>query len=353
MPKVFLLFILIWVFLISPAEISAACQGLPEVSFTVSPTSGEETSVFTVTLDWDLMSASDFARYNNPSNPIDIYIRSFEDNDRGKYIPTNNGQDVVDRAGGRTQTKRPYTLTDFPIDNGDHQLYIYLTNNINDIAGCNFATAPKTITVTSKATGPNKQPGHICDPRRQTTSEPRQTCATGNICAKQCDNTYKCAVNDEDCGPSALTKELRKVLVSKTCYDPSSTTPIDKTTQQYCSSAAGTLCPINDAQRTNTSNSSGPNKWTGITSALGCVPTDPKQLIPAILKLATGAAGGIAFLLMIMGAFQMITSAGNPDALKAGQGRFTAAIIGLLFVIFSVLLLQIIGVDILDIPGFG
>ncbi|OGE45979.1 hypothetical protein A3B39_04215 [Candidatus Daviesbacteria bacterium RIFCSPLOWO2_01_FULL_37_10] len=66
-----------------------------------------------------------------------------------------------------------------------------------------------------------------------------------------------------------------------------------------------------------------------------------------------GISGGIALLLMALGAFEMITSAGNPESLKAGQDRFTQAIIGLLFVIFSVLLLQLIGVDILEIPGFG
>jgi len=49
----------------------------------------------------------------------------------------------------------------------------------------------------------------------------------------------------------------------------------------------------------------------------------------------------------------MITSAGNPETLKGGQDRFAQALIGLLFVIFSVLLMQLIGVDILGIPGFG
>ena len=57
--------------------------------------------------------------------------------------------------------------------------------------------------------------------------------------------------------------------------------------------------------------------------------------------------------MMILGVFGMITSAGNPDNLKAGQDRFTQALIGLLFVIFSVLIMQLIGVDILGIPGFG
>ncbi|MBI2020450.1 hypothetical protein HYS94_03425, partial [Candidatus Daviesbacteria bacterium] len=58
------------------------------------------------------------------------------------------------------------------------------------------------------------------------------------------------------------------------------------------------------------------------------------------------------FLMMLLGAFQMLTSAGNPETLAAGRERLTSAVIGLLFVIFSILLLQIIGMNILNIPGF-
>ena len=91
----------------------------------------------------------------------------------------------------------------------------------------------------------------------------------------------------------------------------------------------------------------------GIATAIGCIHTQPAALVKDVLKFMIGIAGGIALLLMALGAFEMITSAGNPESLKAGQDRFTQAIIGLLFVIFSVLLLQLIGVDILEIPGFG
>ncbi|MFH0937082.1 MAG: pilin [Candidatus Daviesbacteria bacterium] len=90
----------------------------------------------------------------------------------------------------------------------------------------------------------------------------------------------------------------------------------------------------------------------GIQTAIGCIPTQPQALIQGILRFTTGAGGGIALLLMIWGAFQMITSAGNPESVKKGADQITSAIIGLLFIIFSVLLLQVIGVDILDIKEF-
>lgn len=93
---------------------------------------------------------------------------------------------------------------------------------------------------------------------------------------------------------------------------------------------------------------------TGIATAIGCIPTKPTEFIAALLRLTFAVVGGISFLLMIGSVFQMITSGGNPDSLKQGHERFTSAVIGLLFVIFAVLLLRIIGVDILNIgPALG
>lgn len=87
-------------------------------------------------------------------------------------------------------------------------------------------------------------------------------------------------------------------------------------------------------------------------TAIGCVHTNPAEFVKDLMKFVIGIGGGLAFLMMLLGAFQMLTSAGNPETLKAGQDRLTSAVIGLLFVIFSILLLQIIGVGILNIPGF-
>lgn len=120
-------------------------------------------------------------------------------------------------------------------------------------------------------------------------------------------------------------------------------TPSCKPGEPSCSTAGGIPCDTT----TGKPNSSG----DGILTAIGCIPTEPGALIKGFLKFATGIGGGIAFLLMLLGSFQMITSQGNPDNLKKGNEQFTSAIIGLLFIIFSVLLLEIIGIDILGIPG--
>lgn len=90
----------------------------------------------------------------------------------------------------------------------------------------------------------------------------------------------------------------------------------------------------------------------GVATAIGCIHTNPAEFAKDLLRFIIGISGGLAFLMMLLGAFQMLTSAGNPETLNAGKERLTSAVIGLLFVIFAVLLLQIIGAGILNIPGF-
>ncbi|MBI2314696.1 hypothetical protein HYU93_01385 [Candidatus Daviesbacteria bacterium] len=90
-----------------------------------------------------------------------------------------------------------------------------------------------------------------------------------------------------------------------------------------------------------------------IATAIGCIHTNPAEFVKDLMKFIIGIGGGLAFLMMLLGAFQMLTSQGNPETLNAGRERLTSAVIGLLFIIFSILFLQIIGFGILAIPGFG
>ncbi|MCX6726119.1 MAG: pilin [Candidatus Shapirobacteria bacterium] len=74
--------------------------------------------------------------------------------------------------------------------------------------------------------------------------------------------------------------------------------------------------------------------------------------VNTIIWFSVRIAGGIAFLLIIIGAFQIILSAGNPDRVKAGKEMITAALAGLFLIIFSIFILKLIGVDILQIKDF-
>lgn len=92
----------------------------------------------------------------------------------------------------------------------------------------------------------------------------------------------------------------------------------------------------------------------GYWSSLGCFSGNLSELIgQKILGTGVGIAGGIALLCIMFAAFQMQTSSGNAEKVKKAQELLTNCITGLMIIIFSVLILKIIGVDILRIPGFS
>ena len=91
----------------------------------------------------------------------------------------------------------------------------------------------------------------------------------------------------------------------------------------------------------------------GFKTAIGSSHSSPAAFVKDFLTFAVGIGGGLAFIMMLFGAFQMMTSGGNPQNLQGGKDTLQNAIIGLLFIIFSILLMKIIGIDILGLPGFG
>ncbi|MBI2034531.1 MAG: hypothetical protein HYT11_02240, partial [Candidatus Levybacteria bacterium] len=60
--------------------------------------------------------------------------------------------------------------------------------------------------------------------------------------------------------------------------------------------------------------------------------------------------GGIAVILIVYAGYKLMTSQGNPEAIQGAKNILTSVIAGLLFLIFSVMLLEVITVDILHIP---
>jgi hypothetical protein len=90
----------------------------------------------------------------------------------------------------------------------------------------------------------------------------------------------------------------------------------------------------------------------GIQTALGCLPFTRDALISTLLSFTVGIAGAIALIVMLIGTFQIMTAGGNAKQVQKGRELFTAALAGLLFLIFSVSLLRIIAGSIIKLPGF-
>lgn len=87
-----------------------------------------------------------------------------------------------------------------------------------------------------------------------------------------------------------------------------------------------------------------------ISTAIGCVPLGSFNLITKFfLGWALGIAGGLALLLIVLSAYRIATSQGDPRRLQGGQELLFSAIGGLIMVVLSVYLLRFIGVDLLGL----
>jgi hypothetical protein len=95
-------------------------------------------------------------------------------------------------------------------------------------------------------------------------------------------------------------------------------------------------------------NSDTSKMWT----AIGCLPLTPTAFVQTILPTAVTIAGAIALLTMLYGVLMLTISGGNPENIQKAKEVITGAVVGLLFIIFSIVLLNLIGVQILKIPGF-
>ena len=72
-----------------------------------------------------------------------------------------------------------------------------------------------------------------------------------------------------------------------------------------------------------------------------------------ILNIVFSLASGIAFLYLIYGGYLLITSQADPERLDHGKRVVTGAIIGLIFTLSSVLIINLLASGVLRIPGFG
>lgn len=101
----------------------------------------------------------------------------------------------------------------------------------------------------------------------------------------------------------------------------------------------------------NGSTSFGCNGSTCFT-AFGTISTKPEGFVSSAFRIILSVVGVISVLLIIISGYKFMTSQGNPERVQGAKEQLTAAIIGLLFIIFSLVILQTIGVDILHLPGF-
>jgi hypothetical protein len=87
-------------------------------------------------------------------------------------------------------------------------------------------------------------------------------------------------------------------------------------------------------------------------STFGGFSTDPEGFIQKVFAVLLSVSGGIALLLIMRSGYSLMTAQGNPEKINNAREQLVAAIVGLIFLIFSFVFLELIGYDILHIPGF-
>lgn len=89
----------------------------------------------------------------------------------------------------------------------------------------------------------------------------------------------------------------------------------------------------------------------GIYTAIGCVDPSPIGLITGLIRISLGVVGGIALLQMVY--IGIMYQLGDEGKIKEARSRLIATITGVAVLIFSILILRIIGVNVLDILPAG
>lgn len=94
---------------------------------------------------------------------------------------------------------------------------------------------------------------------------------------------------------------------------------------------------------------------------LGCITTGAGSfqeggaagVVQTLLRTVFSIVGGVAFLYLIYGSFVIVSSQNNPEKLNYGRRLVYGAIIGLVFSLMSVLIVNLLANQVLKIPGFG
>lgn len=91
----------------------------------------------------------------------------------------------------------------------------------------------------------------------------------------------------------------------------------------------------------------------GIPTAIGCLPSSINGVVTVLMRIAVTTAGGIALIIITISGIRMMTNSDNPDEIKKAQHNISSAVTGLLVIVCTLLLLNLVGIKILDLGAFG
>ena len=81
--------------------------------------------------------------------------------------------------------------------------------------------------------------------------------------------------------------------------------------------------------------------------------TSLSQLLPMVIELLLGIAGGVAVIFVIIGGYQYITSGGNEESAEKGRKTLTNAVIGIVIIVLSYAIITVISNLVTTPGGYG
>ncbi|MBP7875382.1 hypothetical protein KA012_00105 [Candidatus Woesebacteria bacterium] len=211
--------------------------------------------------------------------------------------------------------------------------------------GIYFPEAPPGEEVMAKQPKFGEAFSYSFNTNESTTGRHRLTIYTEANAGKTFAISYKCTTYFNVCDPDEASCESGFVVPGergsqpfKLCNQVSSVVQTGSTVSQKdrCISCLGSE-----------------DSPEGIWTAVGCIKTEPQAIIQTVVRIGISIGGGIALLMTLVGGFMLTTSQGDPKRVQEGKEMITSSVIGIIFVLFSVVILQFIGVTILRLPGFG
>ncbi len=230
------------------------------------------------------------------------------------------------------------------------------------VAGEGYCENPGTSEICKERLAVNSS----CNPELKDPGD----CKDGLICQTQSDGSGKCYRPLTGTGTTCYKCRSSSEWDGTKCVGPLATDPkacIEPETREYC--ASGFSCSQGRGCITNPQDGDEVEKpqplktpceksltgvvtgqCYGVFSGLGIrLPTNPLLLIPQILEVILGFAGAIVIILIIRSGYKLMFSQGNPEKVQEARDELTSAIVGLLFIIFSFVLLQFIVNDFLKL----
>lgn len=311
-------------FISSAYAVDCAGTDLPTIPFSVTPASGNYKDTFIATLGWGEMQEKDFKKYKDEG--INVRMEIVHNDDPRKVPVTYSQQDIEDLSYLRVKrTNQSYKFSNFflPPRNEPNEPYIlnlHLVVSYESSTRCKLEASPASISVISTYvenpkpgdTSIGLKAGDVCN--RDLQNDPNFACPVGKTCKKEMNQTGSGTFICTDIDP--VYKESARS--PKVCGQPSED---------------GKIC-------------------LKINTALGPIDTDPQNFVKWLFSVVLGLAGGIALIIIMISGYKFMASQGDPEKVGEARQQLTSAIVGLLFIIFSFVILEVIGVDILKIPGF-